>query len=198
MRSTVGKECVSETLGCGVFAVGYCCHFWVGASQYQLLLLDRIQRRVSEILSDGVISGQFDTIALRKDAASLCMLYRCCARGRPIIVEWERDKAWQTSRSDVRRREILRYRPQTRQARSLPPAPPPPRLRRAQRSRRPTKLYAINGSPQNKNGGRRRKQIEVIRIKPHTTNYVLANRTQYCRSENTLPLFSSEIRKEER
>lgn len=54
----------------------YCSHLWAGAPQYQLLPLDRIQRRATRIVDDQVLSDRLDPLSLRRDVASLCILYR--------------------------------------------------------------------------------------------------------------------------
>lgn len=56
--------------------VEYCSHLWAGAPQYQLLPLDRIQRRATRIVDNPDISKRLDPLALRRDVASLCILYR--------------------------------------------------------------------------------------------------------------------------
>jgi hypothetical protein len=54
----------------------YCSHLWAGAPQYQLLPLDRIQRRATRIVGCQSTLGRLDSLALRRDVASLCILYR--------------------------------------------------------------------------------------------------------------------------
>ncbi|CAK1585562.1 unnamed protein product [Parnassius mnemosyne] len=54
----------------------YCSHLWAGAPQYQLLPLDRIQRRVARIVDDRALSDWLDSLALRRDVASLCIFFR--------------------------------------------------------------------------------------------------------------------------
>ncbi|CAG5046898.1 unnamed protein product [Parnassius apollo] len=54
----------------------YCSHLWAGAPQYQLLPLYRIQRRAARIIDDRVLSDRLDSLALRRDVASLCILFR--------------------------------------------------------------------------------------------------------------------------
>lgn len=54
----------------------YCSHLWAGAPAYQLLPLDRIQRRASRIVDCRDITSRLDPLALRRDVASLCILYR--------------------------------------------------------------------------------------------------------------------------
>ncbi|RVE40593.1 hypothetical protein evm_014757, partial [Chilo suppressalis] len=53
----------------------YCSHLWAGAPQYQLLPLDRIQRRAARFVDDQDLSDQLDPLALRRDVASLCIFY---------------------------------------------------------------------------------------------------------------------------
>ncbi|CAF4908224.1 unnamed protein product [Pieris macdunnoughi] len=54
----------------------YCSHLWAGAPQYQLLPLDRIQRRAVRIVDDQSLSVRLDPLALRRDVGSLCIFYR--------------------------------------------------------------------------------------------------------------------------
>ncbi|XP_063545771.1 uncharacterized protein LOC134753763 [Cydia strobilella] len=54
----------------------YCSHLWAGAPQYQLLPLDRIQRRATRIVDCQRTSERLDSLALRRDVASLCIFYR--------------------------------------------------------------------------------------------------------------------------
>ncbi|CAF4937092.1 unnamed protein product [Pieris macdunnoughi] len=54
----------------------YCSHLWAGAPQYQLLPLDRIQRRAVRIVDDQSLSERHDPLALRRDVGSLCIFYR--------------------------------------------------------------------------------------------------------------------------
>ncbi|CAK1595972.1 unnamed protein product [Parnassius mnemosyne] len=54
----------------------YCSHLWTGSPQCQLLPLDRIQRRVARIVDDRVLSDRLDSLALRRDVASLCIFFR--------------------------------------------------------------------------------------------------------------------------
>ncbi|CAK1578575.1 unnamed protein product [Parnassius mnemosyne] len=54
----------------------YCSHLWAGAPQCQLLPLDRIQRRAVRIDDDRVLSDRLNTLALRRDVASLYVFYR--------------------------------------------------------------------------------------------------------------------------
>ncbi|CAF4943736.1 unnamed protein product [Pieris macdunnoughi] len=54
----------------------YCSHLWAGAPQYQLLPLDRIQRRAVRIVDDQSLSERLDPLALRRDVGSLCIFYR--------------------------------------------------------------------------------------------------------------------------
>lgn len=56
--------------------VEYCSHLYAGAPQYQLLPLDRIQRRATRIIDCQELSHRLDPLALRRDVASLCILYR--------------------------------------------------------------------------------------------------------------------------
>ncbi|GBO99471.1 hypothetical protein EVAR_71199_1 [Eumeta japonica] len=72
-RSSHGKI-YSTLLGNGL---------WAGTPEYQLLPLDRYQSRVSRIASNPVVSSQLSSLALRKDVASSCMLYRIYYEERP-------------------------------------------------------------------------------------------------------------------
>ncbi|CAK1592983.1 unnamed protein product [Parnassius mnemosyne] len=54
----------------------YCSHLWAGAPQCQLLPLDRIQRRAARIVDDRALSDRLDSLALRRDVASLCIFFR--------------------------------------------------------------------------------------------------------------------------
>ncbi|XP_045493438.1 uncharacterized protein LOC123692709 [Colias croceus] len=54
----------------------YCSHLWAGAPFYQLLPLDRVQRRAVRMIGDPRISDRLDPLALRRDIASLCVFYR--------------------------------------------------------------------------------------------------------------------------
>ncbi|CAG9790629.1 unnamed protein product [Diatraea saccharalis] len=54
----------------------YCSHLWSGAPQYQVLPLDRIQRRAIRIVDCRDTSSRLDPLALRRDVASLCIFYR--------------------------------------------------------------------------------------------------------------------------
>ncbi|XP_045499402.1 uncharacterized protein LOC123697028 [Colias croceus] len=54
----------------------YCSHLWAGAPQYQLLPLDRLQRRATRIVGKPELTDRLDPLALRRDVASLCVFYR--------------------------------------------------------------------------------------------------------------------------
>ncbi|XP_045492437.1 uncharacterized protein LOC123691896 [Colias croceus] len=54
----------------------YCSHLWAGAPLYQLLPLDRVQRRAVRMIGDPRLSDRLDPLALRRDIASLCVFYR--------------------------------------------------------------------------------------------------------------------------
>lgn len=56
--------------------VEYCSHLWAGAPQYQLLPFDRVQRRAVRIVGQESLTDRLDPLALRRDVASLCILYR--------------------------------------------------------------------------------------------------------------------------
>lgn len=53
----------------------YCCHIWAGAPVTLLNLLDRIQRRVSNIIGPN-LSSKLQTLAHRRNVASLSLFYR--------------------------------------------------------------------------------------------------------------------------
>ncbi|XP_045511061.1 uncharacterized protein LOC123705984 [Colias croceus] len=54
----------------------YCSHIWAGAPQQYLLPFDRIQRRAVRLVNEPSLTDRLDTLALRRDVASLCVLYR--------------------------------------------------------------------------------------------------------------------------
>ena len=53
----------------------YCCHIWAGAPVTVLNLLDRIQRRVINIIGPKLAS-KLQTLYHRRNVASLCLFYR--------------------------------------------------------------------------------------------------------------------------
>ena len=53
----------------------YCCHIWSGAPATVLNLLDRIQRRISNIIGPRLAS-KLQTLHHRRNVASLCLFYR--------------------------------------------------------------------------------------------------------------------------
>ena len=53
----------------------YCCHIWAGAPPTVLNLLDRIQRRVANIIGPKLAS-KLQTLHHRRNVASLCLFYR--------------------------------------------------------------------------------------------------------------------------
>ena len=53
----------------------YCCHIWGGAPYVHLELLDRIQRRISNIIGPD-LSAKLQSLAHRRDVASLCLFYK--------------------------------------------------------------------------------------------------------------------------
>ncbi|CAK1582146.1 unnamed protein product [Parnassius mnemosyne] len=53
----------------------YCCHLWAGAPQCQLRPFDRIQRRAARMVDDRFLSNRLDSLALRRDVASLCIFF---------------------------------------------------------------------------------------------------------------------------
>lgn len=54
----------------------YCSHIWAGAPKYQLLPLDRIQRRAVRVINDLALTNRLDSLSLRRDVASLTVFYR--------------------------------------------------------------------------------------------------------------------------
>ncbi|XP_045499423.1 uncharacterized protein LOC123697050 [Colias croceus] len=54
----------------------YCSHLWARAPQQYLLPFDRIQRRAVRLVGEPSLTDRLDTLALRRDIASLCVLYR--------------------------------------------------------------------------------------------------------------------------
>ena len=54
----------------------YCSHLWAGAPKYQLLPLDRVQRRAIRIVGDSRLTNRIDLLSVRRDVASLCLFYR--------------------------------------------------------------------------------------------------------------------------
>ena len=53
----------------------YCCHLWAGAPSTSLNLLDRIQRRVVNIVGPD-LSAKLDNLSHRRDVASLSLFYK--------------------------------------------------------------------------------------------------------------------------
>ena len=54
----------------------YCCHIWAGAPASCLRLLDRIQRRIANIVGPDLASG-LPPLSHRRDVASLSLFYKC-------------------------------------------------------------------------------------------------------------------------
>ncbi|CAH2084689.1 unnamed protein product [Euphydryas editha] len=54
----------------------YCSHLWAGAPAYQLGPLDSVQRRAVRIVDDPILTSDIEPLSLRRDLASLCVLYR--------------------------------------------------------------------------------------------------------------------------
>ncbi|CAH2094107.1 unnamed protein product [Euphydryas editha] len=54
----------------------YCSHLWAGAPAYQLGPLDSVQRRAVRIVDDPILTSDIEPLSLRRDVASLCVLYR--------------------------------------------------------------------------------------------------------------------------
>ena len=52
-----------------------CCHLWAGASANVLSLLDRIQKRVANIIGPE-LACKLQPLSIRRDVASLSLLYR--------------------------------------------------------------------------------------------------------------------------
>lgn len=57
----------------------YCSHLQSGAPQYQLKPYECIQRRAVRVV--GIICERLDTLTLRRDVSSLCILYRLYCGG---------------------------------------------------------------------------------------------------------------------
>lgn len=54
----------------------YCSHLWAGAPAYQLGPLDSVQKRAVRIVDDPILTSDIEPLSLRRDLASLCVLYR--------------------------------------------------------------------------------------------------------------------------
>ena len=55
--------------------IEYCCHIWAGASADCLSLLDRIQRRITNIIGPD-LSSNFQSLSHRRNVASLSLFYK--------------------------------------------------------------------------------------------------------------------------
>ena len=53
----------------------YCCHLWAGAPQTHLRPLDRVERRVKNLVGQ-VLGEQLQPLSVRRDVASLSLFYR--------------------------------------------------------------------------------------------------------------------------
>ena len=53
----------------------YCCHIWAGEPATTLNLLDRIQKRISNMIG-AKLASQLQTLSHRRNVASLCLFYR--------------------------------------------------------------------------------------------------------------------------
>ncbi|VVD03140.1 unnamed protein product [Leptidea sinapis] len=115
--------------------MGYCCHLWSGAPQYQLDPFDRVQRRTARIVSNPVLFERLDHLVLRRDvcpeelfdlipAAEFHLrstrhklgyhpqhldVWRC---GMSILVRcFREDLTWQWAGHIVRAGAVLEWRP---------------------------------------------------------------------------------------
>ena len=55
--------------------MAYCCHIWAGASATFLSLLDRVQKRVANLISLE-LSSRLQPLSHRRNVASLCLFYK--------------------------------------------------------------------------------------------------------------------------
>ena len=55
--------------------IEYCCHLWAGAPAESLNLLERVQRRISNLIGPN-LSSKLHTLGHRRDVASLCLFYK--------------------------------------------------------------------------------------------------------------------------
>ena len=53
----------------------YCCHIWAGASATSLSLLDRVQKRVANLVGPE-LSSKLQPLSHRRNVASLCLFYK--------------------------------------------------------------------------------------------------------------------------
>ena len=53
----------------------YCCHIWAGAPITTLHLLDKVQRRLKNLIGDNLYS-KLQSLSHRRDVASLSLFYR--------------------------------------------------------------------------------------------------------------------------
>ena len=53
----------------------YCCHLWAGAPKTHLSLLDRVEKRVKNLVGED-LANQLQPLAVRRDVASLSLFYR--------------------------------------------------------------------------------------------------------------------------
>ena len=53
----------------------YCCHLWAGAPKTHLSLLDRVEKRVKNLVGED-LAKQLQPLAVRRDVASLSVFYR--------------------------------------------------------------------------------------------------------------------------
>ena len=58
-----------------VHALEYCCHIWAGASLQSLSLLDRIQRRIENLIGP-TLASELLPLSHRRDVASLALFYK--------------------------------------------------------------------------------------------------------------------------
>ena len=53
----------------------YCCHIWAGASAASLSLLDKVQKRVANLIGPE-LSSKLQPLSHRRNVASLCLFYK--------------------------------------------------------------------------------------------------------------------------
>ena len=75
-RSYLSPECILHLYKSLIRpCMEYCCHIWAGAPATVLSLLDRIQRRVSNIIGPK-FAANLQSLHHRRNVASLCLFYR--------------------------------------------------------------------------------------------------------------------------
>ena len=77
----------------------YCCHIWAGASAACLSLLDRVQKRVANLIGPE-LSSKLQPLSHRRNVASLCLFYKYfnggCSDELQALVPPRRDYPRQT------------------------------------------------------------------------------------------------------